>query len=132
MKPAGYLFDTHALLFWSNKSAVSDQFIQFFDEQNLQGALYLSSISFWEIALLVQKGRVALPDVHGWKDELLRHTNLRLLDPSVAEMIDSTLLPPHHKDPFDRILIAQALQHGLTFVTQDQAIQQYDVPQLWL
>jgi PIN domain nuclease of toxin-antitoxin system len=132
MKSVGYLFDTHALLFWCNKTAVSSQFIQFFDEQNLQGALYLSSISFWEIALLVQKGRLALSDVHGWKDELLRHTNVRLLEPSVAEMTDSTLLPPHHKDPFDRILIAQALQHGLIFVTQDQAIQQYDVPQLWL
>lgn len=46
--------------------------------------------------------------------------------------IDSTLLPPHHKDPFDRILTAQAAHHGLIFVTQDQVIQQYDVPQLWL
>jgi PIN domain nuclease of toxin-antitoxin system len=132
MKPKGYLFDTHALLFWSTKTNVSSQFIQFFDEQNLQGALYLSAISFWEIALLVRKGRVALTDIHAWKDELLHHTNARMLEPSVTEMIDSTLLPPHHKDPFDRILIAQALQHGLIFVTQDQAIQQYDVPQLWL
>lgn len=132
MKAAGYLFDTHALIFWSNRTAVSSQFIHFFDEQNLHGALYLSSISFWEIALLVQKGRLALPNVHGWKDELLRHTNVRLLDPSVAEMIDSTLLPPHHKDPFDRILIAQAVQHGLIFVTQDQVLQHYEIPMLWL
>ena len=132
MKSPGYLFDTHALIFWSNQTTVSTQFIQFFDEQNRQGTLYVSSISFWEIALLVQKGRLALPDVHAWQNELFRHTNLRLLDPSVAEMIDSTLLPVHHKDPFDRILIAQATHHALVFVTQDQLIQQYNIPQLWL
>jgi PIN domain nuclease of toxin-antitoxin system len=131
MKAPGYLFDTHALVFWTNKGAVSPQFLQFFDEQNRQGMLYVSAISFWEIALLAQKGRRALPDVHGWKDELLRHTSLRLLTPSVTEMIDSTLLPPHHKDPFDRILIAQAMQNALIFVTQDQRIQQYDILQFW-
>jgi PIN domain nuclease of toxin-antitoxin system len=132
MKSRGYLFDTHALLFWSTKSAVSTEFIHFFDEQNEQGTLYISAISFWEIALLAQKGRLALSDVHAWKDELLAYTNLRLIEPSVMEMIQSTQLPLHHKDPFDRLLIAQALHQGLTFVTQDQAIQHYEVPQLWL
>jgi PIN domain nuclease of toxin-antitoxin system len=132
MKPTGYLFDTHALIFWNSKNTVSTQFIQFFDEQNQQGALYISTISFWEIALLVQKGRLALADVHGWKDDLLRHTNLQVLEPSAAEMINSTLLPPYHKDPFDRILIAQAIEYDLTLVTQDQTIRHYAVPQLWL
>jgi PIN domain nuclease of toxin-antitoxin system len=119
MKSSGYLFDTHALIFWNTKESVSSQFLQFFDEQNHLGTLYVSSISFWEIALLVQKGRLALPDLHTWKDELFRYTNLRLLDPSVTEMIDSTLLPAHHKDPFDRVLMAQAMHH-------------YDLPQIWL
>jgi PIN domain nuclease of toxin-antitoxin system len=73
MKAAGYLFDTHALISWANKSAVSTQFLEFFDKQNRQGARYVSSISFREVALLVQKGRLALPDVHGWKDKLFRH-----------------------------------------------------------
>ena len=132
MKPAGYLFDTHALIFWSNKSVASNQFIHFFDEQDRQGVLYVSSISFWEIALLVQKGRVTLPNVHGWQDELFRRTNVRLLEPSITEMIDSTLLPLHHKDPFDRILIAQAVQHDLILVTQDQMIQQYNIRHIWL
>lgn len=132
MKSSGYLFDTHALIFWSNRSEVSAKFIQFFDEQNRQGTLYVSSISFWEIALLVQKGRLALADVHRWQENLFRRTNLRLLEPSIKEMIDSTLLPTLHKDPFDRILIAQAVEHGLIFVTQDQVIQQYTIAQIWM
>jgi PIN domain nuclease of toxin-antitoxin system len=80
----------------------------------------------------VQKGRLALPDLHRWQEDLLRHTNLRLLEPSVKEMIDSTLLPPLHKDPFDRILMVQAVEHDLIFVTQDQAIQKYNIAQTWL
>lgn len=132
MKSSGYLFDTHALIFWVNKREVSAKFIQFFDEQNRQGARYGSAISFWEIALLVQKGRLALPDLHRWQEDLLRHTSLRLLEPSVKEMIDSTLLPPLHEDPFDRMLMAQAVEHGLIFVTQDGAIQKYSIAQIWL
>ena len=94
MKRDRYLFDTHALIFWSNKSSVSDEFIKFFDAQDRRGVLFVSPISFWEIAFLVQKGRLAMADIHAWKNELLNHTNIHLLDPSAAEMIDSTRLPP--------------------------------------
>ena len=132
MKRDRYLFDTHALIFWSNKSSVSDAFIKFFDEQDRRGVLFVSPISFWEIAFLVQKGRLAMADIHAWKNELLNHTNIHLLDPSAAEMIDSTRLPPYHKDPFDRLFITQANQHDLILVTQDQDIQKYDVAYMWL
>ena len=132
VKRKAYLFDTHALIFWTNKRDVSPEFVAFFDKQEQRGTLYISSITFWEIALVVQKGRVSILDTHAWKDELLSHTNLHLIDPSAAEMIDSTLLPPHHKDPFDRVLIAQANSRDLILVTRDQAIQAYDVAWLWM
>lgn len=132
MKRDGYLFDTHALIFWSNKSSVSAEFIAFFDEQNRQGTLSVSSISFWEIAFLVQKRRLDLTDVQVWKNELFHHTNLRLIDPSADDMIHSTMLPPHHQDPLDRLLIIQAKRHGLILVTRDLAIQQYEVSHMWL
>ena len=132
MKRDRYLFDTHALIFWSNKASVSDEFIKFFDAQDRRGVLFVSPISFWEIAFLVQKGRLAMADIHAWKNELLNHTNIHLLDPSTAEMIDSTRLPPYHKDPFDRLFITQANRHDLILVTQDQDIQKYDVAYMWL
>jgi PIN domain nuclease of toxin-antitoxin system len=132
MKRTSYLFDTHALIFWANKNSVSAEFIRFFDEQDRQKTLFISSITFWEIALLVQKGRLAITDLHGWKNELLNNTNLQLLEPSATEMIDSTLLPPHHKDPFDRLLIVQTNHHHLTLVTQDQIIRSYAVAHIWL
>ncbi|MFN8486948.1 MAG: type II toxin-antitoxin system VapC family toxin [Caldilineaceae bacterium] len=132
MKQMRYLFDTHALVFWSSQVGVSAAFIQFFDQENQRGALYVSSISFWEIALLVQKKRLAIPDVQLWQTELLQRTNLQLLEPTVSEMIASTLLPLHHKDPFDRLLIVQAQRHALSLVTQDELIPQYAVATHWV
>lgn len=130
-KQKGYLFDTHALVFWHGREGVSDEFVRFFDQRQRQGAVYISSISFWEIGLLVKKGRLWLDDVHGWKNELLGNTQLRLIDPSAAEMIDSTQLPEHHKDPFDRLLIAQARHRDLLLVSRDQHMQRYEVAIFW-
>lgn len=132
MTSRNYLFDTHALIFWTQKTDVSKEFLTFFDKQNQQGQLFVSSISFWEIALLAQKGRVTIADVHAWTNELLNLSGIRLIEPSASEMIDSTLLPPHHKDPFDRLLIAQANQRDLIFVTRDKIIQKYDLALIWM
>jgi PIN domain nuclease of toxin-antitoxin system len=132
VKRYAYLFDTHALVFWSNKESVSDDFISFFDQQSQHGRLFVSSISFWEIALLAKKGRIKLPDVHSWKNEILANTNIQLIDPSTSEMIDSVFLPDHHKDPFDRLLIVQANQNNLLFVTRDKLIEKYDVEIFWM
>jgi PIN domain nuclease of toxin-antitoxin system len=74
VKRNAYLFDTHALVFWNNKESVSEEFIKFFDKQNQQGRLYISSISFWEVVLLVKKGRIVISDVHAWKNEILNNT----------------------------------------------------------
>jgi PIN domain nuclease of toxin-antitoxin system len=124
--------DTHALLFWQSKQSVSQQFIQYLDEQAEKGRLFVSSIAFWEIALLVQKGRIAPMNIHAWKNELLQNSNIQLINPSASDMIDSTLLPPHHKDPFDRLLIAQANNNNLKLVTKDQAISNYQVALFWI
>jgi PIN domain nuclease of toxin-antitoxin system len=132
VKRKRYLFDTHALIFWHNKTSVSEEFIHFFDKQEQQGTLYVSSISFWETAFLVKKGRLALTDVHAWKNETLSNSNIHLIDPDASEMIDSTLLLDHHQDPFDRLLIAQSNRRDLILVTRDQYIQQYDVEHIWL
>ena len=127
-----YLMDTHALIFWHNKVTVSPEFLHFFDDQARQGNLFVSAISFWEMALLVQKGRIAINDVSIWKNNLLQHTGIRLINVMADEMIASTLLPTYHNDPFDRVLIAQAQQNNLILVTRDAAIQAYNVSRFWI
>jgi len=132
VKKEMYLFDTHALIFWNNKEFVSEEFVNFFDKQVQQGRLYISSISFWEIALLIEKDIIAISGVQAWKNEILNNTNIQLIGPSVSEMIDSTLLPDYHKDPFDRLLISQANQNNLLIVTKDKEIQKYQVETFWM
>jgi len=56
----------------------------------------------------------------------------RIIDPSTSEMIDSAFLPDIHKDPIDRLLIAQARSHDLILVTQDQTIRKYNVHFVWM
>lgn len=132
MKDQYYLLDTHALILWNLKQGISQEFIQFLDYQDRLGGLLISAISFWEIALLTQKGKLALPDIHAWKEELFQNTNLKLINPTVEEMIDATLLPNHHKDPFDRLLIIQANYHNLLLVTKDSIIRNYAVQTFWM
>lgn len=127
-----YLLDTHALIFWAAATDMSAEFIDFLDEQQGLGRLYVSSISFWETALLVKKGRVGIADVHAWKNDLLGNTNLHMIDPTADEMIDSADLPDHHKDPFDRLLIAQAMRRDLLLVTRDTHIGQYAASCFWM
>ena len=132
MNPRSYLFDTHALLFWVSREGVSEEFVSFFDRQDAQGRLHVSSMSIWETALLVRKGRLEIADVHAWKNDLLANTQLRLISPSEVELIDSTLLPDLHGDPFDRALVAQARHRRLALVSRDARLEQYDVPVVWL
>ncbi len=132
MKKRAFLMDTHALIFWTNRESVSEPFIHFFDSETQKGRLHVSSISFWEIALLIKKNRLSIPNLHAWKNEILSNTQIRLIEPSTSEMIDSTWLPDHHKDPFDRLLIAQARQNNLSIVTKDSKIELYEVETFWM
>ena len=127
-----YLLDTHALIFWFSKENVSQEYIDFLDEQNELENLYVSSISFWETALLVKKKRIELKDVNAWRISLIENSNIKLIRPSAREMIESTNLPDYHKDPFDRLLSVQALTNNCLFVTKDKIIQQYNLKTFWI
>jgi PIN domain nuclease of toxin-antitoxin system len=132
MTHESYLLDTHALIFWVESTEMSSDFIHFLDDQQRLGRLYVSTISFWEAALLAKKGRIEVTDVHAWKNDILNNTNLQLLEPSATEMIDSVGLPDHHKDPFDRLLVAQANRRKMTLVTRDTELLQYAVSRFWM
>jgi PIN domain nuclease of toxin-antitoxin system len=127
-----YLLDTHALIFWVEIEEISSEFIEFLDIQAKKGKILISSASIWEIALLKKKGRLDIEDVHRWKDDIISHSQAKILDPTTDDMIDSTLLPDHHKDPFDRLLIAQAVNNNVIIVTRDRNIPRYSVETFWM
>lgn len=90
--------------------------------------VFLSSVSVWEIAIKYQLNRLPLPKPPGVfipeQRAINRIQSLPLDEASAAQLQQ---LPPHHSDPFDRMLICQALVHDLTLVSVDAAIQKYSV-----
>jgi PIN domain nuclease of toxin-antitoxin system len=99
------------------------------DQEN---ELYLSVVSTWEIAVKHQAGRLWLPEPVGTYVPKRRASNgiesLALDEDSVSQLAK---LPPLHNDPFDRMLICQAITHGLGILTPDEWITQYPVRVLW-
>ena len=124
------LADTHILLWFAiddpQLSAVHKQAIR--DPANL---VFFSSVSAAEIAIKYGKGKIDLPQHPSLYVPHLRkqHQFLELPLEEASSLIRSDL-PLLHKDPFDRLLICQALSHGHTHITDDDLILKYDVPTL--
>ena len=93
--------------------------------------MFVSAAAFWEIALLARKGRLEIDDVTSWKNELLAATGAQLAAPDVDDMIASVALPRHHRDPFDRLFVAQARSLRAMLVSRDAAFDAYDVETRW-
>nr|WP_320193506.1 type II toxin-antitoxin system VapC family toxin [uncultured Desulfobacter sp.] len=73
-----------------------------------------------------------LDDVNAWRISLVKNSQIMLKNPDAAEMIESVSLPDLHKDPFDRLLIAQALNNNCSLVTKDEIIKRYNVKTFWI
>lgn len=104
-------------------------------DQRLQDAVaspanqvWVSVASAWEIAIKHALGRLTFP-VDRF-EEVLQRMGFDTLPIHIAHTIAAGRLPRHHDDPFDRMLIAQALTESLTLVSTDRAIGRYDVPVL--
>ena len=91
-------------------------------------SLFLSAASAWEIVIKHSLGRLRLPDPPArWLTDRLRLLGLQTLGVTVDHTIALSSLPPFHRDPFDRILIAQAASEHLTLLTTDRRFREYSV-----
>ncbi len=118
------LLDSHVIVWWALypgrlRTTTRDAIISPGNE------VFLSAASVWELGLKIARGKLALPA--DYAPRLLAH-GFEELGVITGHAARSTTLPPLHGDPFDRLLIAQALEEGLMLVTSDQAILRYDVP----
>jgi len=94
--------------------------------------VFLSSVSSWEIVVKYNLGRLPLPEPP--ESFIPRQRRLHQIDSLPLEeeaALHLTKLPDYHKDPFDRMLVSQALVHGLTILTPDQAIRNYQARTSW-
>jgi len=97
--------------------------------RDIQGAeeRYVSIASLWEIAIKISLGKLALPHEVTAALDVLAAQSLSITAEHVRRV---QALPLHHRDPFDRMLIAQAIEEGLTVVTRDRHFKLYGVPVL--
>lgn len=122
------LLDTHSLIWWINKSSnLSKKAKNLIDKEANSGLIMVSSMSVWEIALLIKKERLQLSmDLNSWlaQIESLPFVKFVPVDNTIA--IKSVFLPgKFHADPADRIIVATAREKGAKLITGDKKIRQY-------
>ena len=122
-----YLIDTQAAL-WSAVGPKRLSAAALGVLRDPESMIFFSVASIWEIAIKVSKGRLRLPNgiqqfIHKLRDKL------HLVDLGIGEshLYEVSQLPWHHRDPFDRVIIAQAKTEGLTVITSDRAFTLYDI-----
>ncbi|BAY99417.1 hypothetical protein NIES37_33990 [Tolypothrix tenuis PCC 7101] len=125
------LLDTHAFIWWvtddSQLSVTARNVIA--DSGN---SLFLSVVSAWEIVIKNKLGKLALPEaVEQYIPTRLAMNRFESLPIQMSHVLQVASLPNIHRDPFDRILIAQSQVENLPIVTIDQQITQYAVPTIW-
>ena len=122
------LLDTHALVWWRDSTAkLSNNAQAAIAKEANNGTIVVSSFSFWEIALLVEHQRLALPsDLQTWLADVEATNRMRFIPVDNRIAIASVQLPAGlHKDPADRILVATAMLLDIPIVTADKKMHAY-------
>jgi len=124
------LLDTHAFLYFlAGDERLSPGARKAMEEGE---EVYVSAASVWEMATKAGLGRLELPeDLESFLLEAMEAEALLPLPVTLAHAAMVRGLPWHHKDPFDRLLVAQALREGLALVSQDRLLDAYGVRRVW-
>lgn len=120
------LLDTHVVLWWGMDSRALRR-----DARRAIASadrVVASAASAWEVAIKISLGRLRLADPFS---TLVERSGFDQLPITFAHSERLAALPAHHADPFDRMLVVQALVEGLTLVTHDRAFEPYTVPVIW-
>ncbi len=122
-----YLLDTHILLWYLEDDPRLTQAVRT-PVGDAQARVYVSVASAWEMSIKRAQGRLTMPDDLGAALVAYQFEPLLI---TLAHALAAGALPPHHRDPFDCMLVAQAQLDGLTLVTHDARMRPYDVTVLW-
>ena len=117
------LLDTHVLLWWlADDARIGPKTVERIS--NMRNEIFVSAVTSWEIAIKKKIGKLEAPDNIGGivEDEGFSKLSVTLHHGEIAGG-----LPLHHKDPFDRMLVAQAKTEALYLLTDDGSIRRYDV-----
>lgn len=119
-----YLLDTHTFIWWIednlNLSYQSKQIIS-----NPNNLIFISAVNTWEITIKKSLGKLNVP---GNLEEIILQCGFDILPITIKHTLSIEHLDKYHDDPFDRLLISQAIIENLTIITRDEKIIKYKVP----
>ena len=124
------ILDTHTFLWFINDSTELSNSAAELIESDVD--LWISIASLWEISIKVNLNKLDLPDDY---EKFIPHqiaiNNIEILPVNLQHLIVLTKLPLHHRDPFDRLLIAQAIAEAVPIVIIDKKFDLYEVARQW-
>ncbi len=126
-----YLLDTHTFLWFINDDAALSNTAKALIEDG-QNTIYLSVASVWEMAIKVSLNKLQMPTPFAdFIDEQLRKNDIALLGIKTQHTGVVVTLPFHHRDPFDRLIIAQSLSEDIPVIGRDTVFDTYQVKRYW-
>ena len=125
------LLDTHTFLWWINNDPSLSEPARIAIASELNEC-YLSLASCWELAIKTSIGKLQLTKtVDRFIPEELAANDFQLLSTDFRHVAKVETLPFHHRDPFDRLLVAQALIEKMTVISADTVLSEYGIKRLW-
>ena len=118
-----YLLDSHILVWWKEQPDLLGTAAQNAIASGTN-QLFFSHASLWELHIKIARGRLKLPEP---LVDVAASMRCHLLPISTEHIEEIKYLPHYHRDPFDRMLVTQAMTDDLTLITRDNAMRQYDV-----
>lgn len=125
------LLNTHAFLwFIAGSDSLSEKARELIEDES--NRVFLSVASLWEMAIKISLGKLTLSEpFETLIPKQLSLNGIEILDITVAHATQVVRLPFHHRDPFDRLLIAQALADEIPIISGDEAFDAYGITRLW-
>jgi PIN domain nuclease of toxin-antitoxin system len=124
------LLDTHAVLFWANDDPILPRKARRVIS-SASNECFISSASVWEVAMKTKSGKMDAYRLLETFETFVRDNGFYPLSITLQHARAAGALPLHHKDPFDRMLAAQAQLEQLTLISKDEVFDSYGVQRLW-
>ncbi len=125
-----YILDTHSIIWFLNGDSQLSEKSRITIE-NSDNQKFISIGTIWELAIKISIGKFEFQSgLKGFVD-LVEENGFDILSISYFDLIHLTNLPFIHRDPFDRLLIAQAMENKMTIITKDEHISKYGISTLW-
>ena len=125
------ILDTQVLIWWANDvSNISDRVQNIIFDVNNE--LLVSLASIWEIQIKVSLGKLNLPrPLPDIIETQVNENQIKIMQIELPHIYTLDLLPLHHRDPFDRIIIAQAMNEKISIASIDKAFDAYSIDRIW-